>query len=301
MKFHQIEYKIIDGVFWDEGFNSEFKVISTVFEERLKQKKLKTAEGDIKQELYKLILNSAYGKTLLKSSCEKDHIVNEKDFNKYMFNNFNTVKFAKKLSNNQYIVTQYEADKSFNRAQCGISILSMSKRIMNEVMSVANDEAIDLMYQDTDSMHIDDENIIKLSDKYREIYNRELIGKQLGQFHSDFKHENDKCSNVVAVKSIFLGKKVYIDYLEGTLPDGSKEYCIHARMKGINEISLINKANENTELNSISDKIFKVYEDLASGKEIEFILNPDEKVSFVFTTAGVKKRVSNSFKRVVSF
>ncbi len=49
---------------------------------------------------------------------------------------------------------------------------------------------------------------------------------------------------MVATKSIFLGKKAYIDYLEGTMPDGKKDYCIHARMKGINEISLYNKSNE---------------------------------------------------------
>lgn len=300
IKFHEIEYNIIDGVYWDEGFNKKFIVIKDVFNERLKQKSLKTSEGDIKQELYKLILNSAYGKTLLKSSCEKDVIIKKENFNKYVYNNFNTIKHAKKLSNNQYIITQYSTDDSYNRAHCGIAILSMSKRIMNEVMGTANDNNINIYYQDTDSMHMDNDKIPDLALKYTEIYKKELIGKEFGQFHSDFSHKNKKCTDVIATKSIFLGKKAYIDYLEGTLPDDKKEYCIHARMKGINEISLYNKANE-YDLEKIEDKVFKIYEDLSEGKQLEFILNPDEKPSFVFTSEGVKKRESNKFKRNVSF
>ena len=302
VKFHQIEYIILDGVYWDEGFNKKFIIISDVFEERLKEKAKKTAEGDIKQELYKLILNSAYGKTLLKSSCEKDKIVSKEDFNKYMFNNFNTIKHAKEINNNQFLITQYEADKSFNRAHCGIAILSMSKRIMNEVMNEANDANINIYYQDTDSMHIDDDQIERLADLYKIKYQKELIGKGLGQFHNDFAHKNKSCVDVVSTKSIFLGKKAYIDYLEGTNPiTKEKEYCIHARMKGINEISLHNKANEYKIEGELIHKIFQIYTDLSNDKEVEFILNPDEKPSFVFTSDGVKKRESNKFKRNVSF
>lgn len=300
IKFHEIEYNIIDGVYWNEGFNKKFIIIRDVFNERSKQKSKKTSEGDIKQELYKLILNSAYGKTLLKSSCEKDVIVKKENFNKYVYNNFNTIKHAKKLSDNQYIITQYSTDDSYNRAHCGIAILSMSKRIMNEVMGTANDNNINIYYQDTDSMHMDDDKIPDLALKYTEIYKKELIGKDFGQFHSDFSHKNKSCKDVVATKSIFLGKKAYVDYLEGTTPDDKKEYCVHARMKGINEISLYNKANT-MEGESIYDKVFKVYEELSEGKQLEFILNPDEKPSFVFTSEGVKKRESNKFKRNVSF
>lgn len=300
IKFHDIEYKILDGVYYDEGFNTSFKCIKDVFNERLKQKALKTADGDILQNIYKLIMNAAYGKTLLKSSCEKDFIVNARDYNKYVYNNFNTIKYCKKLSKHQYLVTQYEPDASYNRAQCGIAILSMSKRIMNEVMDTASTNDINIYYQDTDSMHIDDDKINKLAELYDAKYNKCLVGKNLGQFHSDFKHQNGKAKDVVAVKSVFLGKKAYIDYLEGTLPDGSKEYCTHARLKGINEISLINVA-KTYENDNMNDNIFNVYEDLANDSTIEFILNPDNKPSFKFTSEGVSKIETNTFKRNVSF
>ena len=35
----------------------------------------------------------------------------------------------------------------------------MSKRIMNEVMTLAEDEGLNIWYQDTDSMHINYEEI----------------------------------------------------------------------------------------------------------------------------------------------
>ena len=300
IKFHQIEYTILDGIYYDQGFNKNFGCIKDVFNERLKQKSLKTPEGDIKQELYKLIMNSAYGKTLLKSSAEKNFIVNEKDFHRYVFNNFNTIKHGKKLSDRQYLITQQEPDNSFNRAQCGIAILSISKRIMNEVMDTASDAKINIYYQDTDSMHIDDDKIDELSVLYGAKYNKELVGKNLGQFHSDFKHKNGLAKNVVSVKSIFLGKKAYIDYLEGTLPDGTKEHCTHCRLKGVNEIALFNTAQEYKHTNN-DDKIFNVYEDLAKDITIEFILNPENKPSFKFTSQGVSKIETNKFKRCVNF
>jgi hypothetical protein len=300
VKFHEIEYRIIDGVYWNEGFNKKFVCIKDVFDERLIQKSLKTAEGDIKQQIYKLVMNSAYGKTLLKSSCEKNVVINKKDFDNYVFNNFNTIKYAKKLSDEQYIITQYEADNSFNRAQCGIAILAMSKRIMNEVMDVASTNKINIYYQDTDSMHIDDDQIETLAKLYDEKYNRKLIGKNLGQFHSDFSHKNKLAKNIVSIKSIFLGKKAYVDYLEGTLPDGTKEYCLHCRLKGINEIALENKAKEYKK-DDMNDNMFNVYEDLANDKDINFILNPDEKPSFKFTSQGVFKIETNKFKRMVNF
>ena len=42
----------------------------------------------------------------------------------------------------------------YNYCHCGVEILSMSKRIMNEVMSLTEDLDLKIFYKDTDSMHI---------------------------------------------------------------------------------------------------------------------------------------------------
>ena len=53
----------------------------------------------------------------------------------------------------------------------------------------------------------------------------------MGQFHSDF--EMDGCTNVISIASIFLGKKSYIDVLEGTNKNNERIRDYHIRCKGI--------------------------------------------------------------------
>lgn len=63
-QFHGMEYEILAGYYYNEGFNPKVcEVVEKLFQERLK---MKQAENPIEQQ-YKLILNSAYGKTLLKA------------------------------------------------------------------------------------------------------------------------------------------------------------------------------------------------------------------------------------------
>ena len=171
---------------------------------------------------------------------------------------------------------------------------------MNEVMGIASDNNINIYYQDTDSMHMEDDKVKDLEGLFKAEYNRELTGKELGQFHCDFSHQNPTAKNIVSVKSIFLGKKSYIDYLEGTLPDGTKSYCVHSRMKGINEIAKDNEALKQ-DGESMNDKMFGLYEDLANDYTIEFVLNPESKPSFKFTSEGVRLIKSGTFKREVNF
>jgi hypothetical protein len=123
----------------------------------------------------------------------------------------------------------------FNNAQVGVEILSMSKRIMNEVMCLGEDEKCNMYYQDTDSIHIRLEDVIKLEKAYMDKYKRVLNGKDMGQFHIDF--SSDKCKGELkAVESVFLGKKCYIDKIVG---DDTDVFDYHIRMKGVSNKSRI--------------------------------------------------------------
>ena len=62
----------------------------------------------------------------------------------------------------------------------------MSKRIMNEIFDICEEQGFKVYYQDTDSLHLHEKDVPVLAKLYQEKYNRELIGKALGQFHSDF-------------------------------------------------------------------------------------------------------------------
>ena len=100
-------------------------------------------------------------------------------------------------------------------------------------------------------------------------YNKTLIGKELGQFHTDFKIVKEKCKNIVSIKSIFLGKKAYVDYLQGeSLATGEKVYEYHVRLKGVNENSVFVYAEEN----EMKNDIWKVYKNMYHGEKIKFDL-----------------------------
>ena len=53
-------------------------------------------------------------------------------------------------------------------------------------MCLVEDICIQVYYQNTDSMHIPRDDVTRLAEAFKNKYNLELIGNQLGQFHSDF-------------------------------------------------------------------------------------------------------------------
>ena len=285
IKFHKIEFDIIDGYYYDEGRNYNLRnIIDFVFNERLKMKK----EGNPLQEVYKLIMNSAYGKTLQKSHPETIEFKNENTIDKFVDKNYNYIKSYLELysegSFKKYLVKMEKGiEDHFNNAHCGVEVLAMSKRIMNEVMCLAHDEGLEIYYQDTDSMHIKECDIDILAKKYQEIYNRQLIGKNMGQFHSDFDSDIIK-KNICAVESIFLGKKCYIDKLEGLDIGGNLVNDYHIRMKGISNNSIKHKAKiEARDFIEIYKSLFNENEETfdlcCGGEKINFEYNSDYTIS----------------------
>ena len=299
IKFHDIEYQILDGVYWNNGGNKTMgKLIQKLFNERLKHKKTNPALANT----LKLMLNSSYGKTILKKSESENKIIkvklgDESKFHQYVYNHFFTIKKYRKINDYYYEVERTCCDDSFNRAHIGASILSYSKRIMNEVFDTANTHNYPIYYTDTDSIHMNFDDVQPLETKYRETYNRELNGKNLEQFHIDFELDG-ACSEIYATKSIFLGKKSYIDMLESTDSEGKTITGYHKRLKGITKEGLEHTAKQYS-------GYFELYEELAKGKEIEIVLNPynveknKTKVLFEFKDGTVSTK--QKFIRKVRF
>lgn len=260
IEYHKIEFDIIDGYYYDEGRDNSLKEqIDYLFNERLKLKK----EKNPLEQIFKLIMNSSYGKTLQKPITDKVNFVKNTELDKFIDKHYNRIidGYEKLYGGNEdYSVYRIKTEKGicehFNNVHCGIEILSMSKRIMNEVMCLAEDVNIPLYYQDTDSIHIEEEHINKLADKYEDKFNRKLIGKGMGQFHSDFDSDIIK-SDIHAIESIFLGKKCYIDVLCGKDENGNVVYDYHIRMKGVSNLSILYKAkSENRSLLDIYKSLF---------------------------------------------
>ena len=311
INFHKIEYEVLDGVYWNDGVNKKMgEVIQRLFNARLKYKKTNTALANV----IKLMLNSSYGKTIMKKANTETKIIktsrstfnkktnkwkiNTNYFKNYVYNNFNTIKSYRKLNADNYSVEKICSDNSYNRGHIGCAILSMSKRIMNEVFDVANDNNYIIYYTDTDSLHCNMEDVPKLEAKYKERFNKELNGKELEQFHTDFNLDG-ACDEIYATKSIFLGKKSYMDVLESVDADGNKITGTHIRLKGITPEGAEHTSKE------YDEGYFGLYKDLAIGTKKKIILNPfnkDEnknKVLFEFKQGRVFTR--KEFIREVKF
>ena len=134
---------------------------------------------------------------------------------------------------------------------------------MNELFDVANDLEKPIYYTDTDSLHCNFADIPAIETEYEKRYNKVLTGTALEQFHTDFNLKG-ACSEIYATKSIFLGKKSYIDLLESTDKDGKTITGYHIRLKGITEAGLEHTAKTYSE-DKKTPEYFKLYEDLAQG------------------------------------
>lgn len=265
IKFQEIEFDVVDGYYFNEGRNPKIKeTIRHLFEERVKMKKAKNPI----QSTYKLLMNSSYGKSGQKAIDTEDKFIHDDDLNKYIVENYNYIKNYTKIRDSKYWLVNKINPISNHRNACHINceILSMSKRIMNEVMCLAEDLGINIYYQDTDSMHIENDKINLLSDEFRKLYGKELIGENMGQFHVDFEFNTDKGTEIVAIKSIFLGKKCYLDQVR-TVNDGKvNEDNWHVRMKGIPSMIVKNDAKD------FENGLIGLYEKLYSGEKHTFDL-----------------------------
>jgi hypothetical protein len=264
IKFHDIEYDILDGVYWNKGYNKKMKQIVT----NMYNMRVKYNNNIAMKSIIKLMMNSIYGKSIQKMVKNREVIVNadKKGALSYLNSYYNNASCATKINERQYSVKKSCADHGYNYAHVGCSILSMSKRMLNEIFDIANDTKCSIYYTDTDSLHLNTEDVPKIKTEYMSRYNRELIGDGLGQFNSDFKLTG-AVGPVVSKQSIFLGKKSYIDKLTGIDKNGNKINGAHVRMAGI--------TSEGLDHAKLQFKNYmNLFEHLANGNMHEFILNP---------------------------
>lgn len=274
IEFQKVEFEIDKGYYYDEGRNYQIgETITHLFNTR---RKMKDQDNAIEQ-VYKLLMNSAYGRTLLKPFEDEKVYVSDKNYFKYVVRHYDSVKKIQPLHDGSYEITQQKPIiNHFNLAHIGVEVLSMSKRIMNEVMCLAEDIGVKIYYQDTDSTHTPIKTISKLKEAYFKKYGRELEGDELGQFSCDFdskkieknylkinfekiygrpptekemKDKNIKKEfevRIVSEESVFLGKKCYVDKLVAQGDDGGEIYGVdyHIRMKGVSGDAIADKLEE---------------------------------------------------------
>ena len=269
VKYQDIKFNIIKGVYWkgkkSKGLSNQ---IQRLYNLRLERKK----KGDPSQEAYKILLNSSYGKTIQKPIFESYKFVHGvNNFMKYWVKNNYKIKMAQKINDNTFMIKKIiDQDDYYVPCIIGVLILSMSKRIMNEVICTGEDEGCRIYYQDTDSIHIIEDDLNKLEQSFELKYGRKIKGNQLGQFHSDFKVLNPNYLTY-SKECIITGKKMYLDVL--TNDNGDLDY--HIRLKGIPE-NIIRKKAIQLYGDLKGKELIKLYEDIYNHKEFEFDLLEDQ-------------------------
>lgn len=263
--FQKVEFTVIEGLGYAGALNTNIKnVIQKLFDERLRIKEEAKKNGAYNplEKVIKLLLNSSYGKTL---ECPHDtefKVIRRKNSRRYMLKHYNEVASRSRLCEKFDVYElRREVYSHFNMAHIGSLILSMSKRIMNQVMCLAEDEGFSIVYQDTDSMHLPTEQVAPLAAAFEAKYGRELIGKQMGQFHTDFEL-HDKTKGIFSEKSFFVGKKCYVDLLT----DGKGDSGEHVRFKGVSGTAVFAFAEQH------GLTILQVYEKLYNGERLTFDL-----------------------------
>ena len=198
--FQDVEYQFIKGYYFDEGRNDKIKeTMRHLFNQRLKYKNLVYIEKDgniidtlkdkkeykrsiyfndkqynVKfgnpiQMVFKELMNSSYGKSFMKPiDCEKVYVGKTSLLNhiKYHYNNIKeiTMMYDEKTYKCEMIKS---IDTHFNSVHIGVEILSMSKRIMYEVMTLAEDNKYPVYITDTASMHFDTECVEHLGKLFK--------------------------------------------------------------------------------------------------------------------------------------
>lgn len=275
IEFQGVECKVIRGYYYNDGFNTKItETIKFMFNERKRLKKecicgqdckAKKCGGNNLQIVYKLLMNSAYGKCIQKAITSGKKFVEVDQLRKYVAKNHKFIDSYERVNDHLYVVRENKSSIThFKACHIAANILSMSKRLMNRVMCLAEDIGIKIYYQDTDSMHLHERAIPKLSEAFEEKYKTKLIGSDMCQFHTDFSVSDGGATNIRAVESIFLGKKCYIDKLKYTNQFLNDKYDYHIRAKGVPTQSI----------RDYDSDYMRTYLRLLNGEMLEFDLRP---------------------------
>lgn len=297
IKFQDIKFKIIRGYYYNEGRNNKIKEF---IEDLYNERKIKKNERNPIEKCYKLLLNAFYGKTIQNPIYKNYKFIygKEKSMNHFLFNTATMIS-STKISEELYMLEEHKAiHNHFSLPQVGIEILSVSKRIMNEVICLAEDLDIKMYYQDTDSIQMEDGKIDELSIEYKKLYNKDLMGKELGQFSSDFDNTSTD-RPAVSKESIYLGKKCYINKIS-CLNNGVETFEYHCRMKGIPSSCIKNFQCKNlsSSSNKSYDNVLDIYKDLYNKEIIEFELI--DKLAFKYNKNFTFSHY-DEFKRKIAF
>ena len=284
IKYHDIEFEVKTGVMFNEGYNDKIgKVIKKLYDLRTKYKK----EKNPVQLLYKLMLNTAYGKTIQKPKdskilWRKNNQTSEKNLIKTFGESIQYISTSKN-SNMFKVKIRIGILNHWAMPQCGSLVLSQSKKIMNKFLVEFEDYSY---YTDTDSIFITETGYNILKEKYPE-----MIGDELGQL----KEENHLNGNLVRItKAMFLAAKTYWVREENEKGEVYDKFV----MKGIPQSSIDKVLNQ--KFNGNPETMFYALINRKNGVLFD-LLDGGDKVRMDFSTINAVINLDEFNRRIGEF
>ena len=199
IKWHEIEYEIINGIYFDSGSVSIATSIRDVFE--LRKQALVAGDEEEAGRIKKMLNRELYGKSLQhRKPQQKMYFLTYEEAMKFMCKNSNAtslVKEGKKI----YVTIGKRWTDNYNMAYLGCSILSMARRIINNYIYTLQDNGVEVLYSNMDSIFIRTSDMAKFNELFPN-----AIGNDLGQFHYDYDIDGYESAR----EAIFIKKGVYI-------------------------------------------------------------------------------------------
>jgi hypothetical protein len=322
---HDIEYTVLEGVYWPAGCDVATKygaVVKALYSRRSHEefnsagvcvlKVKKTAEG----ESIKRILNAgAFGTFIQKQSETENKFTTNKALNSFIFNEWHRVSRYQKYGR-LWMVELFHNDPSVMPVMWGICVLEASKRAMNQVLNCLSALGLKAFYTDTDSLTVEHSSVPLLAAEYKERYGSELLGNDLGQMNSDFSLCDDlgkpiADDHVVSEGFACAGKKSYLHLLRGETPDGKVHRGYKASAKGITKAGLIEHARSMCpvqlqtadEETQIREGMRVLYTKIATrddpGERIDLFPPRSKKRKFTYTSDSVTTQMGEIFTRLM--
>lgn len=229
----------------------------------------------------KLMLNSAYGRLLLKWSDEAEDLceaaalpakINRLGGRAIRWSNVTSE--ADESQRTYSVVSRTGIAKAWGRYHCGALVLAKSREIMDRVVHAATvcEPRVEINYTDTDSLHLAHDRVDALACRYAELYPQcpPMLGKGLGQLHGDIELKvAGKKRPAWSNAAVYLGKKSYCHAVEAAGGERGHKFS----MKGISGAAVALEADARGD-------VWAVFTDLFRGDSIKFDNRAAGKVRF---------------------
>ena len=241
-KHQRFAFKVVRGYYFDEGTNDTVcGVIKQLYQKRLQ------AKGTPMDAIYKAVLTSSYGCTMVKAINTRTQCIPHKRWKSFFVKNYNYIQERHHTKHGVLFKVNQGVNQHFNCVHIGCSIVGQSKQLMSEAIGLSNST----FYTDTDSLHIRADELPALQAKWKTNHKTDLIGNQLGQFKIEAQ----------AQKALYVGKKSYLLSNE----DGEDKM----RMKAVPQQAMLAKANS-----EFGGNMWQLYEILSRGEPLAFVRDP---------------------------